>query len=83
VGIWRLSDKRGKLLGKIVLIEENYTNLLYRQDSYTNEDIHGEMGYYTHLQSSDSPTLSEILGMEDKEERELWLKAMDEEIEAL
>jgi hypothetical protein len=64
-------------------IEEKYTNLLYRQDPYTNEDIHGEMGYFTQLQSSDSPTLLEVLAMEDKEERALLFQSMDEEIGAL
>jgi hypothetical protein len=41
------------------------------------------MGFYTQIQSSDSPTLSEILSMEDKVERELWFEAMDEEIRAI
>jgi Reverse transcriptase (RNA-dependent DNA polymerase) len=64
-------------------IEQRYSNLLYRQDPYTDEDIHGEMGFNTHMLTSDSPTLSEILAMEDKEEQELWFKAMDDEIGAL
>jgi hypothetical protein len=57
--------------------------LLYKQDPFTNEDIHGEMGFYTHMLVSDSPTLSEILAMEDQDEKELWFKAMDEEIGTL
>jgi hypothetical protein len=58
-------------------------NLLYRRDPYTNENVHGEMGYYTHLLTSDSPTLAEILSMEDQTEKEMWFQAMDEEITAL
>jgi hypothetical protein len=52
-------------------IEEWYMNLLYRQDPYTNEGVHGEMGYYTHLLTSDSPTLEEILSMDDQTEKEM------------
>jgi Reverse transcriptase (RNA-dependent DNA polymerase) len=64
-------------------VEEKFSNLLYRTDPYTNEVVHGEMGYNTHLQTSDSPTLTEILSMEDTAERQLWFDAMDEEIGAL
>jgi hypothetical protein len=64
-------------------IAEKYTNLLYQKNPYTDEDMHVEMGYYTHLQSLDSPTLTEILTMEDKEEQQRWFEAMDEEIRVL
>lgn len=64
-------------------IEEKYTSLLHRIDPYTDEDVHGEMGFFTQMNNSDFPTLREILNMQDKDEQELWYQAMDDELNAL
>jgi hypothetical protein len=64
-------------------ISERCTNLLHRHDPHTDEVNHGEMGYFTHLNSLDSPTLTDILTMEDKVEQSQWFAAMDDEVNAL
>jgi hypothetical protein len=64
-------------------IHERYTNLLNCVDPETNFDVHGEMGFVTHINTSDTPTLHEILNMTDTVEQEQWFEAMDSEILAL
>jgi hypothetical protein len=64
-------------------IHERYTNLLHCVDPETNFDVHGEMGFVTHINTSDTPTLHDILNMTDTVEQEQWFEAMDSEILAL
>jgi Reverse transcriptase (RNA-dependent DNA polymerase) len=64
-------------------IHERYSNLLHCVDPETNLDVHGEMGFFTHINTSDTPTLNDILNMTDPVEQEKWFEAMDVEIDAL
>jgi hypothetical protein len=41
------------------------------------------MGFVTHINTSDTPTLHDILNMTDTVEQEQWFEAMDSEILAL
>jgi Reverse transcriptase (RNA-dependent DNA polymerase) len=41
------------------------------------------MGYFTHINSLDSPTHTDILTMEDKVEQSQWFAAMDDEVNAM
>jgi hypothetical protein len=41
------------------------------------------MGFFTHINCNDSPSLSDILNMADKEEQASWFDAMDDEVNAL
>jgi hypothetical protein len=64
-------------------IDPRYQMVKPINDPFTWETRHHHLSYQVKVQSTDSPSLSDVLQLSDTDERNGWFKAMDEEINAL